>query len=238
MAINEQTVLQKEEEILAEEKEILAEIKAEERSISRLVQSVWFASAVVVVVILGVAGGAYYLMNASTRISIDKAEVSAPLIPLSPQNAGELKNILVHEGDEVQADTVVAQVGNELIKTQTSGRIVLVNSNIGKLFNRGESVVQMVQSDQLRVEARVAEDKGLKNIAVGQRAVFTVDAYGSKEYEGIVDEVSPAPLEAGVAFNISDKRTTKEYVVKIRFDLTRYPELSYGMSARAWVYIK
>lgn len=238
MAINEQTVLQKEEEILAEEKEILAEIKAEERSISRLVQSVWFASAVVVVVILGVAGGAYYLMNASTRISIDKAEVSAPLIPLSPQNAGELKNILVHEGDEVQADTVVAQVGNELIKTQTSGRIVLVNSNIGKLFNRGESVVQMVQSDQLRVEARVAEDKGLKNIAVGQRAVFTVDAYGSKEYEGIVDEVSPAPLEAGVAFNISDKRTTKEYVVKIRFDLTRYPELSYGMSARAWVYIQ
>lgn len=238
MAINEQTVLQKEEEILAEEKEILAEIKAEERSISRLVQSVWFASAVVVVVILGVAGGAYYLMNASTRISIDKAEVSAPLIPLSPQNAGELKNILVHEGDEVRADTVVAQVGNELIKTQTSGRIVLVNSNIGKLFNRGESVVQMVQSDQLRVEARVAEDKGLKDIVVGQRAVFTVDAYGSKEYEGIVDEVSPAPLEAGVAFNISDKRTTKEYVVKIRFDLTRYPELSYGMSARAWVYIK
>ncbi|HEY4526633.1 MAG TPA: HlyD family secretion protein [Candidatus Paceibacterota bacterium] len=238
MAINEQTVLQKEEEILAEEKEILAEIKAEERSISRLVQSVWFASAVVVVVILGVAGGAYYLMNASTRISIDKAEVSAPLIPLSPQNARELKNILVHEGDEVQADTVVAQVGNELIKTQTAGRIVLVNSNIGKLFNRGESVVQMVQSDQLRVEARVAEDKGLKDIVVGQRAVFTVDAYGSKEYEGIVDEVSPAPLEAGVAFNISDKRTTKEYVVKIRFDLTRYPELSYGMSARAWVYIK
>lgn len=238
MATNEQTILQKEEEILAEEKEILAEIKAEERSISRLVKSVWFASAVVVVVILGVAGSAYYLMNASTRIAIDKAEVSAPLIPLSAQNAGELKVISVHEGDEVQANTVVAQVGNELIKPQTAGRIVLVSNNIGKLFNRGESVVQMVQSDQLRVEARVDEDKGLKDIAVGQRAVFTVDAFGSKEYEGIVDEVSPAPLEAGVAFTISDKRTTKEYVVKIRFDLTRYPELSYGMSARAWIYTK
>lgn len=238
MARNEQTILQKEKEILAEEKKILAEIKAEERSISRLVKSVWFASAVVVVVILGVAGGAYYLMNASARIAIDKAEVSAPLIPLSAQNAGELKVISVHGGDEVQANTVVAQIGNELIKTQTAGRVVLVSNNIGKLFNRGESVVQMVQSDQLRVEARVEEDKGLKDIAVGQRAVFTVDAFGSEEYEGIVDEVSPAPLEAGVAFNISDKRTTKEYVVKIRFDLTRYPELSYGMSARAWIYTK
>lgn len=238
MATNEQTILQKEEEILVEEKEILAEIKAEERSISRLVKSVWLASAIVVVVILGVAGGAYYLMNASARIAIDKAEVSAPLIPLSAQNTGELKVISVHEGDEVRANTVVAQVGNELIKTQAAGRIVLVSNNIGKLFNRGESVVQMVQSDQLRVEARVEEDKGLKDIAVGQRAVFTVDAFGSKEYEGIVDEVSPAPLEAGVAFNISDKRTTKEYVVKIRFDLTKYPELSYGMSARAWIYIK
>lgn len=238
MEINEQSILRKEEQILAEEKEILAEIKTEKGSISRLVRSVWFAAAMVVVVILGVAGGAYYLMNASSRISIDKAEVSAPLIPLSPQNAGELKSILVHEGDEVPANTVVAQVGNELLKTETAGKIVLVNNNIGKLFNRGESVVQMVQSDELRVEARVAEDKGLSDIAVGQRAVFTVDAFGSKEYEGIVDEVSPAPLEAGVAFNISDKRTTKEYVVKIRFDRTKYPELSYGMSARAWIYTK
>lgn len=238
MAIHEQSILQKEEQILAEEKEILAEIKTEEKSISRLVRSVWLAAALVVVVIFGVAGGTYYLMNTSSRISIDKAEISAPLIPLSPQNAGELKSILVHEGDEVPANTVVAQVGNELLKTETAGKIVLANNNIGKLFNRGESVVQMVQSDELRVEARVQEDKGLKDIAVGQKTIFTVDAFGSKEYEGIVDEVSPAPLEAGVAFNISDKRATKEYIVKIRFDRTRYPELSYGMSARAWIYTK
>ncbi len=238
MEKNGQTIIQKEENILAEEKEILSEIKTEEHSISRIVQSVWFAAALVVAVILGTAGGAYYLMNASTRIAIDKAEISAPLIPLSPQNAGELKNILVHEGDEVQTNIVVAQVGNELIKTETAGRIVLINNNIGKLFNRGESVVQMVQSDELRVEARVAEDKGLKDITVGQRAVFTVDTFGSKEYDGVVDEVSPAPLEAGVAFNISDKRAAKEYVVKIRFDRTKYPKLTYGMSARACIYTK
>lgn len=236
--MNKETILEKEQHILTVEEEILDELKTEERRLTRLVQSVWFASAVVVMVILGVAGGAYYLMNASSRIAIDKAEISAPLIPLSPQNAGELKDVLVHEGDEVQANTVVAQVGNELIKTQTAGRIVLVNNNIGKLFNRGESVVQMVQSDDLRVEARVAEDKGLKDIAVGQRAMFTVDTFGSKEYGGIVDEVSPAPLEAGIAFNISDKRATKEYLIKIRFDRTRYPELAYGMSARAWIYTK
>lgn len=238
MATNEQTILEKEAEILAEEKKILSEIKAEERSISRLIQSVWFAAGLVAIVILGVAGGAFYAVYSSSHIAIEKAEISAPLIQLSPQNAGVLKDILVHEGDEVDTDTVVAQVGNELIKTEAAGKIISINNNIGKLFGRGESVVQMIESDQLRVNARVDEDKGLKDITVGQRAIFTADAFGSKEYDGTVDEVSPAPREAGVAFNISDKRATKEYVVKIRFDRTKYPELTYGMSARAWIYIK
>ncbi len=238
MEKNGQTIIQKEEEILTKEKEILSEIKAGEHSISRMVQNVWFAAVLVVVVILGIAGGAYYMMNASATIAIDKAEVSAPLIPLSSQSAGELKNIFVHEGDDVQANTVVAQVGNELIKTEAAGRIVLVNNNIGKIFNPEEAVVDMVQTDQLRIEAQIDEDKGLKDIAVGQRAIFTVDAFGSKQYEGIVDEVSPAPLEVGVAFNISDKRAVKQYVVKIRFDTTKYSELTYGMSARAWIYKK
>lgn len=205
---------------------------------ARFVRSPWFVALVVVVVIVGIAAGAFYLMSTSSRIAIDKAEVSAPLTPLSSPSGGALKNVFVHEGDDIQKNTVVAQVGNDLIKTETAGRIVLVNNNIGKLFNPGESIVQMVQSDQLRIEARVEEDKGLKDIVVGQKAVFTVDAFGSKEYEGIVDEVSPAPLEAGVAFSISDKRATKEYVVKIRFDRTKYPELAYGMSARAWIYTK
>ena len=80
MATNEQTILEKEEEILTEEKEILAEIKAEERSISRLIQSVWFAAGLVAVVILSVAGGAFYAVHSSSRIAIEKAEISAPLI--------------------------------------------------------------------------------------------------------------------------------------------------------------
>ena len=214
------------------------EIEKQEQRMARFVRSPWFVALIVVAVIAGLAGGVFYLMNTSSRIAIEKAEVSAPLIPLSSRSGGALKNVFVYEGDEIQKNTVVAQVGNDLIKTETTGRIVLVNNNIGKLFNPGEPIVQMVQSDQLRIEARVEEDKGLKDIVVGQKAVFTVDAFGSKEYEGIVDEVSPAPLEAGVAFSISDKRAMKEYVVKIRFDRTKYPELAYGMSARAWIYTK
>lgn len=203
---------------------------------AHLVRSPLFAAAVILIVIVGGAAAALYVRTSSSRISIDKAEISAPLIPLSAPSAGPLKNVFVHEGDDVGANVVVAQVGNDLIKSTAAGKIVLVNNNIGKLFDPGEPVVEMVQSDQLRVEAQVEEDKGLKDIAVGERATFTVDAFGSKQYEGIVDEVSPAPLETGVAFSISDKRAMKNYIVKIRFDRTQYPEITYGMSAQALIY--
>lgn len=178
-------------------------------------------------------GSVGYAAYAKGRISVDKAEISAPLIALSPQGSGTLEELDVHEGDVVPANFVVARVGTELVKTSVAGRIVAANADIGKLVNRGEAVVTMIDPDALRVVARVAEDKGLEDIRVGQTARFTVDAFGSKAFTGIVDEVSATSRASGIAFSISDKRETKEFEVKIRFNVDRYPELKNGMSAKA-----
>lgn len=178
-------------------------------------------------------GFAAYFAYADGRIAADKAEISAPLIALSPEVSGTLEEITVREGDVVPADFVVARVGTELVKTSVAGKIVAASANIGKLVNRGEAVVTMIDPRELRVVARIEEDKGLDAVRVGQRALFTVDAFGAKSFPGIVDEVSSTSRASGIAFSISDKRERKEFEVRIRFNADAYPELKNGMSARA-----
>lgn len=227
---------QTENKILEKEEEILVEIKKEEKTLVRMLRNVWIVTGLAVLVIVGGAGSIAYWKITSTRIAVDTAEISAPEIDLAPQNPGVLNALFVHEGDEVPADTAVAQVGNELVKTKVGGVVISIKDNIGKLFNRGETVAIMIDPQALRVEASIQEDKGLSEIHVGQRAVFTVDAFGSKEYGGVVDEISPTSKQSGVIFNISDKRAIKEFIIKIRFDQNLYPELKNGMSAKIWIY--
>jgi hypothetical protein len=93
----------------------------------------------------------------------------------------------------------------------------------------------MFDPNELRVIGQIDEDKGLSDVKVGQDVEFTVDAYGSKKYTGIVDEISPVSREGDVVFNISDKREVKQFDVKVRFDISKYPELKNGMSAKMWI---
>jgi multidrug resistance efflux pump len=189
----------------------------------------------IVVIAIALAGLLLYLQQSSTKVEIDNSTISAPQISLSPDTAGELKNVYVNEGDEVPANTVVAQVGDELLKTQVAGIITSVNSQIGTTFNPGTAVVTMIDPTQLRVVGQLDENKGLDRVQVGQSATFTVDAFGGKTYQGVVDEVSPTANSDSVVFNISDERQTQIFDVKVRYDASEYPELKNGMSAKITV---
>ena len=96
----------------------------------------------------------------------------------------------------------------------------------------------MINKDQERIVGKIDENKGLSDIKIGQVATFTVDAFGGKKFEGIVDEVSPISNESGVVFNISDKRQIKQFNIKIRFDVDAHPEFKEGMSAKITIYKK
>lgn len=192
-------------------------------------------SIIISLLIIGGAAGYLYYKISSSQIYTDNASIFASTIDLAPQTAGVLQNIFVNVGDQVKTDTVVAQVGNELVKAKTGGIIIATQNNIGKIFNPGEAVVSMIDPTQLRVEALVDEDKGLNAVVVGQKAVFTVDTFGSKQYEGVVDEVSQSAHQGDIVFNISNQRQVKQFDVKVRFDINKYPELKNGMSAKVWI---
>lgn len=182
--------------------------------------------------------GIAYALVGSQRVYIEDSSIAAPEIVLAPTVDGTLQSVSVNVGDAIPAYTVVAQVGTELLKTTTAAIVIRTDTVIGSQVTSATPVVTVIDPTQLRVVGQVKEDKGLKNIQVGDRAVFTVDAYGSQKFEGVVDEVSPTARAGDVVFSVSDKRQEQSFDVKVAYDQTKYPQLKNGMSAKIWVYTK
>lgn len=189
-----------------------------------------------ILIITLMVGGIIYYKVSSSRIYIEDSDIEAPIISLSPSSTGILNNVFVEEGDFVPINTVVAQVGNTNIKTKTSGIIIDVQDTPGQFVTPQNAIVKMIDPNKLRVVGHLEEDKGLKKVRVGQRVVFTVDAFGTKKYSAFVDNVASTSRKSDIVFSISDKREEQEFDIKAKFDASEYPELKNGMSARMWIY--
>ena len=92
-----------------------------------------------------------------------------------------------------------------------------------------------VELSDLGVQQSKEMGERFKDLKIGQQAIFTVDAFGSKQYSGIVDEISPTSDAGDIVFNISGTRQEMNFDVKVRFNTTQYPELKNGMSAKVWI---
>ena len=178
----------------------------------------------------------FYFYLTQSYIYTENGSIEAPVIGLSSSSSGVLQNLFVKAGDQVSANQTVAQIGNDVVKTKDSGIIISVQNNIGKNFAPNEAVVTMIKPEDLRLVAQVEEDKGLNAVQVGQKVSFTVDAFGSKKFSGIVDEISPTARSGDIVFNISSTRQEQEFNIKARYDVSAYPELLNGMSAKVWIY--
>lgn len=198
-------------------------------------QLLMFAAGIVLILGGTIAGGTY-LATSSKTVYIEKAHIEAPEVLLTSISGGVLRHTYVSVGDVIAPNTVVAQVGVELIKSSTGGLVIDSRTDTGASIAPGTPVVTTVDPSQLRVVGQVEEDKGLKDIHTGEPARFTVDAFGSKQFTGVVSEVSPTSRSGDVVFSISDKRATESFDVKVSFDTAAHPELRNGMSARLWVY--
>jgi multidrug resistance efflux pump len=198
----------------------------------------WLVPGILTLCIAAAAGGLIYWMNTAGTVNVDTVSIAAPEIDLSPSQPGILQAEYVQPGDEVGVNVAVARVGNELIKTKVAGVVISTAQTIGQQVNPSDTIVAMIDLTQLRVVAKVDENKGLSSIAVGDPVVFTVDAFGSRKFTGVVDEIAPTSNQSGIVFNISSQRSTQQFDVKARFDTSAYPELKNGMSARMTIYTR
>jgi multidrug resistance efflux pump len=196
----------------------------------------WLQSLIAMVVIFGLLTVFLLWQSDRNTVSVENSFLEAPVINLSPSTPGVLNELYVKEGDQILPNSQIALVGSEIIYTKNGGIVASAPQVVGTYFNPGQTVVSVVDDQNMEVVGAVDETKGLKDVQAGQRATFTVDAFPGKKYEGIVDEVSPTANNTSVVFSISDERPVENFNVKVRFNVNQYPELKNGMSAKLWIY--
>ncbi|MEI7810308.1 MAG: HlyD family efflux transporter periplasmic adaptor subunit [bacterium] len=203
-----------------------------------LFSNLWVRTLTAIITILVLLGLFTFWRMSSGKINIENSTIQAPVINLSSSTSGILEETYVSEGDSVVANTPLAKVGNEIITSKVDGIIVSVNKQQGQFFAVGSPVVSMINTNEERVVGKIDEDKGLVDIKVGQPATFTVDAFGSQKFYGVVSEVSPMSDQSSIVFSISDKREIKQFDVKVKFDVNKYKMFKQGMSAKIKVFTK
>lgn len=191
----------------------------------------------VVVFILAVAGYLYF-QKTTARIKIDNSLIQAPVISITPQIPESIKKLYVYEGQTVSKGDNLADAGDETIHAPSDGLVIQTNNSIGSLVSSQNPIVQMVNPFDLRVEGAVDENKGLKDLKIGQVVSFTIDAFPKKTYWGYIDEISQTTKQTGISFSISSERPTRQFEVFAKFDTKKYPEIKNGMSAKMSVFTR
>ena len=196
----------------------------------------WMQSLSAAVIIFGLLFVFLFWQSNKDTVLLENSSLVAPIVNLSATTPGILNMVYVKEGDTVLANSQVAMVGSQIIYTKNNGIVSSAPDVLGAYFSPGQTVISIVDNQDMKVVGSVDETKGLKDIQIGQRATFTVDTFSGKTYEGIVDQISPISNDNNVIFSISDKRPIKKFDVKARFTIANYPELKSGMSAKITVY--
>lgn len=213
-------------------------MEKEQTQKTNLFKKPWLQSIIAVVAIFGLLIVFLFWQSNKDTVSIDNSSLEAPIVNLSATTPGVLNALYVKEGDRILPNAQVALVGSQVLYSQNGGIVSSAPNIVGTYFSPGQTVISVINDQEMRVVGAVDETKGLKDVQVGQRVSFTIDAFPGKTYAGVVDEISPTSNNTSIVFSISDKRPVQNFNVKVRFNITEYPELKNGMSAKITVYTK
>lgn len=180
----------------------------------------------------------FYIETTTNRIFIDNSLIYAPITNIAPLTAGVLNSINVYEGENISKGSPLAVVNGVTLYSKTSGIVVMINKSIGSIVSATNPVVEMINSNDFTVAGTIDENKGLNDIKIGQPASFTVDAFPGKTYYGLVDEIDPTAKTTQISYSISSERPTQQFIIYVKFNPAKYPELLNGMSAKLAIYTK
>ena len=179
----------------------------------------WVQSLAGIIIIIAIVCGALFYKSISSYVGVDDAIISAPIISIAPETPGTLNEVYVKEGDNVVVGQQLARVDAEILTAKVDGTIIYTDNTPGQVFNSSTPVIKMIDPTESRVLATIKENSGLSKVSVGDPVSFTVDAFGSKKYTGIVEEISPTADVTSVVFSISDQRAVQEFTIKVKYDV-------------------
>jgi multidrug resistance efflux pump len=193
---------------------------------------------ITLLIVIIIVGGTIFYIKKNNRVYTDSAQAQVTVTSIAPDASGRLLDVSVNEGQMVKKGDVLATTDSSIVKAYTDGLIVKINKEIGTIFSTQTPVVEMVNTNEMRIVGEIDENKGLDQIKIGQPVSFSIDALAGKTFWGYVDEISPSANQNQLSFSISNSRVVKQFNVYVKFDTSKYPEIKNGMSAKMTIFTK
>jgi len=172
-----------------------------------------------------VASARTSIANALTTLaSAETALVSANGALALAEAGATSESIAAQQAQVEQAQAGVANAEANLqgakIIAPISGVVTELDAKLGQLASSGVALVSIIGNSGFEVEAGVSETD-IGKLAVGNKAVMTLDAFSNEIFEGSVFYIAPAQ---------TDTQGVISYLVKISFNKTD-PRLKSGLTA-------
>ncbi len=135
------------------------------------------------------------LFSGTNNYNIKKANSDLELIKIRYKDDLKIANAKV---EQAKADLVFAkvQLSYATIRAPISGVIASVSTQEGETVAAGltaPTFVTIIDLDRLQVDAFV-DETDIGKVKVGQKAIFTVDTYPNKDFQGIVRAIYPKAI--------------------------------------------
>jgi multidrug resistance efflux pump len=185
---------------------------------------------VAVVILGGIALGAFLWHESATYVSTDNARLAAPLIPVSALSSCQIISMDVDYGSYVERGQKIATVGQprpddlsdrqgfkELplgrasVEAPVSGYVAAVWTYPGALLGAGSPIVTIYDNSDTWVSANISETE-LHRIEPGQEVYITVDSLGGRKLKGAVVGISAA---TAATFSLLTQNNTTGNFIKV-----------------------
>jgi HlyD family secretion protein len=129
------------------------------------------------------------LQNAQDAVTLEQAQLALAQTPARPQDIAAQQAQVA----SAQANVTNIQVALDktVLKAPISGVVTERNPEVGETVAGAEVVIALISHNEYKITANVAETD-IANVAVGDAADITLDAYQGVNYQAKVTQIDPA----------------------------------------------
>ena len=196
-----------------------------------------FAAVIALLALIG-GGITVFMLQRTPHVSTGNARVTTDLITVMAMTPGKLERFTLYEGRPVHEGEILGWIQHgESFRSPVDGIVVNTNVTLGQYILPMTVLATIADTSNMHIQANIYETN-IQNVRLGQPVTVTIDAFGSRRFNGYVSNISrinqvelagmPVALFTGTF-----RRFTQN--VPVRIHLTDDVNLVYVLGASARV---